>query len=842
LRDRVDEIWAPSNYVRDVYKRSGIATEKIQVIPWGIDPGVFNPQVPPLHLDSASDFRFLFVGGTIRRKGFDTLLAAYTEEFSPDEPVSLVIKDMGTSSFYRIENHAAQIRAAQADASKPKIVYLDDFLSDGQMASLYRACDVLVSPYRGEGFGLPILEGMACGLAPMVTHGGPSDDFVDSDCGIFLESREVPCQAMHEMAGVPTELEVSVDELREKLRWAYENREAVDELGVAAANRAAAHSWSETARLMTERIDVLAGKVRPDVRCSPPPSSSPKEPSADTPIRRRSPQPCLPPSSSPKEPSADTPTISMCMIARESAETIRAALESVRPWVDEMVVVDTGSKDDTAKIANEAGAKVHYFKWIDDFSAARNASIEHASGDWVFWMDSDDTISAENGMKLRELLANTPADDVLGFVMQVHCPPSPDKRAEEKTVVDHVKLFRNRPDLRFERRIHEQILAAIRRAGGQIEWSDVYVEHTGYDHTHEGQTRKRERDFRLLELELADCPGDPFTLFNLGMTHADVGQHQEAIKYLQQSIEAAGPDESHLRKAYALLASSLRSTGRRDEANGTCREGLMKHPSDVELLFQLGVLLYESGQPDEALDAYQQLLEVPAGDEYFSSRDSSLQGYKAHQNMAVIYADLARHKDAETSWWQVVELLPDYTTAWRGLVESLIAQRKCSAALDLARQLSGRDDLAAFSKLLEARVLTEIGRPGEVRKLLERAYIDVADDAELLAWLAQQQFDLDPADALPALGRLVEVAPSDPAAHHNLGIAHLARGESERALAALRRSLELRPDSADTRSQLEQALVAAEKLGSTVQSHPSHPQEEPDAQQAAQSLAPAQTA
>src|SRR5262245_20268609 len=102
--------------------------------------------------------------------------------------------------------------------------------------------------------------------------------------------------------------------------------------------------------------------------------------------------------------------LSLYMIVRDSARTLRACLESIRPWVDEIVVVDTGSLDNTREIVRGFGAKVHEFTWIYDFSAARNESLRYASGSWIFWMDADDTIDAENGRKLRELAHDTHAD------------------------------------------------------------------------------------------------------------------------------------------------------------------------------------------------------------------------------------------------------------------------------------------------------------------------------------------------------------------------------------------------------------------------------------------------
>ena len=91
------------------------------------------------------------------------------------------------------------------------------------------------------------------------------------------------------------------------------------------------------------------------------------------------------------------PRLSLCMIVRDSARTLPACLESIRPWVDEMVIVDTGSVDETPRIVESFGGRLFHFPWCDDFSAARNESLRHARGDWLFWMDSDDTIPPECG-------------------------------------------------------------------------------------------------------------------------------------------------------------------------------------------------------------------------------------------------------------------------------------------------------------------------------------------------------------------------------------------------------------------------------------------------------------
>jgi hypothetical protein len=112
----------------------------------------------------------------------------------------------------------------------------------------------------------------------------------------------------------------------------------------------------------------------------------------------------------------------------------------------------------------------------------------------------------------------------MAFTMKVHCPGNGENGETEVTVVDQVKLIRNFPEVRWDRRIHEQIIPAIRRAGGEIVKTDLFLVHSGADDSTEGKRKKLERDLRLLNLELEEFPGHPFTLFNLGMTYRDAKQ------------------------------------------------------------------------------------------------------------------------------------------------------------------------------------------------------------------------------------------------------------------------------------------------------------------------------
>jgi glycosyltransferase involved in cell wall biosynthesis len=262
LSREVDEVWVPSHHVRQGYVEAGLRPERVVVIPNGVDGRRFHPAAAALDLGRPPEFRFLFVGGTVFRKGIDLLLRAYRMAFETRDGVCLVIKDFGVDSFYKGQTHQRYIRALQARGDGPAIVYLDATLPERDLVGLYRACDVLVHPYRGEGFGLPILESMACGVPAIVTNGGACLDFCNEQNSLLVRAgkRYLPKGLLGAFETVhrPWVYEVDVRHLAETLRHAYEHPAELKALGTKAGEDARTQwTWEHSARKVLDRIEAL---------------------------------------------------------------------------------------------------------------------------------------------------------------------------------------------------------------------------------------------------------------------------------------------------------------------------------------------------------------------------------------------------------------------------------------------------------------------------------------------------------------------------------------------------------------------------------------------------------
>lgn len=168
-----DAVITPSKWTADIFKNAGINPETVYNIPNGFDPKVFNTDTRSVTTDNK--IRFIYVGCNQFRKGIDILLSVWAGVTKQHENIELIIKD--TPQVYGKSTLLQDIIKLQHTSKCAKITYNDAALTEQGMASLYGSSDYVIHPYRGEGFGMHIQEAMACGCVPIVTAGGPTDEF-----------------------------------------------------------------------------------------------------------------------------------------------------------------------------------------------------------------------------------------------------------------------------------------------------------------------------------------------------------------------------------------------------------------------------------------------------------------------------------------------------------------------------------------------------------------------------------------------------------------------------------------------------------------------------------------
>jgi glycosyltransferase involved in cell wall biosynthesis len=261
----VDELWVPSRFVADSFTEAGVQADVVQMIPHGYAPEIFHPEGVSWRPAGCRRCAFLFVGGAIRRKGVDILLRAYADAFSPDDDVSLIFKENGASTFYQHNSLMSGILKLKDDRNAPGVILLTQEMDDAALASLYRGCDALVLPYRGEGFGMPLLEAMACGKPVVTTAAGPALDFCSEETAYLIPAEERlvpdPLPPFGELSSQWTWFEPDTAALAAALRSIYENGHEAQRRGALAAGCVAQkYAWPQITRLYLDRIAHLTGQ------------------------------------------------------------------------------------------------------------------------------------------------------------------------------------------------------------------------------------------------------------------------------------------------------------------------------------------------------------------------------------------------------------------------------------------------------------------------------------------------------------------------------------------------------------------------------------------------------
>jgi glycosyltransferase involved in cell wall biosynthesis/Tfp pilus assembly protein PilF len=455
------------------------------------------------------------------------------------------------------------------------------------------------------------------------------------------------------------------------------------------------------------------------------------------------------------------------MIVRNEERNLGTCLRSVADLVGEMIVVDTGSTDRTKQIAVELGAMVVDFAWVDSFAAARNESLRHATGDWILWLDADEFLDETNRRRLRKLLSQL-KDDNLAFVMRQYSRL--EAAAHAAAQVDQVRMFRNRPDIRWEYRVHEQILPAIRRAGGDVCVTDIVIDHTGFRES-AIQGPKVDRNLRLLEIELAERPGDAFVLFNIGSIRMTQGRGEEALNYFRRSLAHSQPSDNLVRKLYALIARTHHQLRQWDEALAACRQGQTVFPQDGELLFWEALVLRERQDFDGAAACLQRILTVRAP-AHFTSVDAGLYSYRARNFLAEVYRDQGKIAEAQREWKAVVAECPGYPTAWMELVKIYVEQGRWQHVLDALGHVEKEPHLAVEALVLRGQASLGLKQFAAAKQYLRLA-IERAPQAprpRVLLSHALLQEGQDWAAAQRALLDVLEIDPGHQETAHNLAV------------------------------------------------------------------------
>ena len=352
--------------------------------------------------------------------------------------------------------------------------------------------------------------------------------------------------------------------------------------------------------------------------------------------------------------------ISLCMIVRDEEALLGRCLDSVRDVVDELCVLDTGSVDGTVEIARKHGARVETFKWCNDFSAARNASIGMATCDWILVLDADEVLSDPIVARKRLIAFAKKHRDRAGQITIQNVLGGGDT---SRTQVS--RFFPRNADWRFDGKLHEQLLfKGEKRAPASL---NIVIEHFGYSPEQMQAKRKVERNESILREMLIADPRDSYSAYQLGRTLATAGRFAEALEAFELSIESLSDDAPYVAHLFETAATCLRELGHAKQALdwlGNIEEAFRNR---ADTCFLIALLAMDSGDLERAKSGFEHCLTLAGTTPKGGVSWPPASTWAAEANLAMLLEHLQEPLEATKHYRAALRTNPNHEGAKAGL-------------------------------------------------------------------------------------------------------------------------------------------------------------------------------
>ncbi len=313
--------------------------------------------------------------------------------------------------------------------------------------------------------------------------------------------------------------------------------------------------------------------------------------------------------------------ISVCIITKNEAEHLDKCLQSLSPYPFEIVVVDTGSTDNSKEVARKYTDRVYDFEWVNDFSAARNFSISRASHNMIFVLDTDEYLVEFDFDQVQQLIADHPKS--VGLIKRLDYFEVDQEKHCQTTIID--RLF-NRKYYHYERPIHEILVPAanLRTTSYSL---PIVADHAGYIGSVEKLNEKSMRDINLLLPEIEKNPLEPYNYFQMAQSYLCMRDHERALAYFQMAMDRnPPPEEDYTRILVCNYGNMLLDIGKSEEVMPLL-SFYEYYSNNADYLCMIGVMYLHRNQHLKALPELVKALTAPTRDSIESRVISYYIGY-----------------------------------------------------------------------------------------------------------------------------------------------------------------------------------------------------------------------
>lgn len=350
------------------------------------------------------------------------------------------------------------------------------------------------------------------------------------------------------------------------------------------------------------------------------------------------------------------PKLSLCMIVKNEEANLAKCLESVKDVVDEMIVMDTGSTDQTVSIAQEYGAKVPCMAWCNNFSTARNEALKYVTGDWVLVLDADECLEPKVVPQIQKVITN---DDALVINLIRH-----EIGAVQSPYSLVSRLFRSHPKLYFSRPYHALIDdSAEQLIKAEPHWkvmdlAEIGILHYGYQPELIQSQDKSERARKAMESYWQEHPHDAYVCSKLGALYLQMGQTEKGLKLLKQGLKANTADSHVLYELHYSLGNAYTRQQKIEQAVKHYQKAIAQpilEPLKLGAYNNFGGLLQAMGDLQNAKKAYELTIQI---DPNFAT------GY---YNLGMLLKTMGNLPEAVKSYQKAISIAPEYAEAYQNL-------------------------------------------------------------------------------------------------------------------------------------------------------------------------------
>lgn len=453
--------------------------------------------------------------------------------------------------------------------------------------------------------------------------------------------------------------------------------------------------------------------------------------------------------------------ISLCMIVKNEERFLPGCLQSVTGLVGEIVVVDTGSTDQTVEIARSFGAKVYNFKWNNDFAAARNFALRHCTLPWILYLDADERLHPEYHSEIRKAIEANQAD---AFYLKVYSNVS-GILGNVPHIQAYPRLFKKLPGARFEGKIHEQITPSLKRLKARFKYLDVTIEHLGYEQDDEVLREKIQRNLQYLKNQVKKEPNNAYALFQLGQTYLLDGQVEEGKVYLKQALNLNILPNNLTATILLMLANEHFKLDEIEAAHKYLQEALQLAPRQRLGYFLQSECFAREHKWEEAVVALHHLQENSKKPFSDLSIEKNFEEYLINQRLALYSFYLKKYGDATLYFERYFREAPNYRSSL--LAKWAFSWQAVGALVDSAEEMLRffREKMACFDD------------PGEAAKTLAGVAEKIDNN------LMMEHY----------LNICTEYNPGDQVALYYLGNLYMKKGELSQAELYYEQSLKVNP-------------------------------------------------